>query len=223
MRVSSWAKALAAGLGLAAMSAPAWADQTFTVTGVSLEANADTVQLDTPVSASTWAGPILLSTSIGDMVAWCIDIYADINLGTGQSLTYQTNSVTTSSEDGDGNALTATQVQEIQGLASYGASLYAADPSDADDLAAVQLAIWSVEYPTFSYSGTSANVVSLTDADIADAANLTGSAAEIDSQSGTQNFVTASIPEPISAALLGSGMAALGLVLRRRPRIARAA
>jgi hypothetical protein len=214
MPVTKLLGALAVCCGLAA-AGPASAGVNFTINSVSLAPNADPVQLNTPEQGSTWAGPILLSTSIGNIVSWCIDVYAVIYLGGGQSLNYTTGALTTSTTDGNGNSLTSNQVQEITGLATYGDSLYDANPADADDLAAVQLAIWSVEYSDFTYSGTSQNVVNLTNADIANAPTLTGQVTALYSQSGTQNLITA-VPEPVSLSLLAIGMAGIGVATRRR-------
>jgi hypothetical protein len=137
----------------------------------------------------------------------------------------------------DGTSLTTTQISEIAGLVVYGNTLLA-DGGDSygpnQDSAAVQLAIWSVEYSTASSlfafwdypSGAApASLVSQTNALIADAeaGDFVGSAEEMLGVDGQQSYAIAvttgsgsdvPIGEPGSLALFAAALIVLGLLPR---------
>ncbi|MBV9249540.1 MAG: hypothetical protein JO227_09905, partial [Acetobacteraceae bacterium] len=128
------------------------------------------VTLSAPITADTIAGPIILETSVGTLVTWCMDLYHYIYLGSGQNLPYAIGGVTSTYAPG-ANALTALQSQELQGLATYGEQLYNSGTATNDQLAAVQIAIWSIEAPNLAYTGADS---ALAAADVAMAPTLTG-------------------------------------------------
>ena len=63
---------------------------TFTISDVEMN-KGETVTLLSPVSATYAFGQIILTTSIGEIDAWCIDLFHEITVGGGQSLAYSTN------------------------------------------------------------------------------------------------------------------------------------
>lgn len=202
------------------IAAPAMAGPTITVTDVSVQG--DAVTITGPISPdATIAGPITLTTTtMGQIIAWCVDIYHSVFTGGGQSLSYQLGAVTTNSAPSP-TALSSSQLHQIAQLAQYGQSLIGTASATDDNLAAVQLAIWSVEYPTFTYTGASG--ASIATAEL-NAASLAGIDAGLIALGGTQTFVTASpsavaaVPEPAALAMLLSGLVAVGVVVRRRSR-----
>ncbi len=127
-----------------------------------------------------------------------------------------------------GAFLSATQIGEIGGLANYGIGLInAANPNApgfngqhlSDELAAVQGAIWSIEYParTFSAPGAVGGLMSQYVA-AAPGWATRGPVQTLYADNGAnQGFVIGSpAPEPASWALMIGGFGLAGAALRRR-------
>ncbi len=210
------ALALAAGLFI---GAPAAATP-FTIYDVEVN-DGEQVAVTAPIDDTYAFGQIVLTTSIGIIDAWCIDLFHTIYVGGGQDLAYSTGPIAT---NGEGQSLTDTQVAEIAGLIVYGDSLLTGGGGTPDDSLATQLAIWSIEYPAeFTYTaGTS--VTAETNALIELAPELSGDDVALISLDGLQGLATAnpstttssSIPEPTSFLLLAGGALGLGMFWHAR-------
>ncbi|WP_158933315.1 PEP-CTERM sorting domain-containing protein [Acidisphaera sp. S103] len=210
-----WSKSLVIGFVLGGLPMVGWATPAaatpFTVTNVDVNLP-EIITLNTPVPVTAYVGQLVLTTTIGTLNVWCIDVYHDIGLGA-QDLPYTTGSIST---DFHGITLTTTQIDEISGLVGYGDALLAEPGATSTESAGVQLAIWSVEYDNFSYSGASAATVAEANKLIALAPTLAGSANAVIGLDGTQSFAIDQIPEPASLAVLGAGLTGIGLVRRGR-------
>jgi|GEM_PF-5701504 len=165
----------------------------------------------------------------------------------GNTLDFQTSTLKYDSSGSfsgaSGLTLSSTQVGEIGGLASYGRGLIlnadTASPSFdsqklSDELAGVQDAIWTIEYPSASIIATGAQKTYL-DYGLSNASAwaLQGPVTTIYATNGaTQGFVVGSsnspsardgfvgnfnaVPEPISWSLMFLGFGLSGMLVRRR-------
>ncbi|HTV89171.1 MAG TPA: PEP-CTERM sorting domain-containing protein [Stellaceae bacterium] len=193
-----------------------------TVTNIAMPYE-EMLTIDSPISPTQgYVGQLVLTTSTGATIdAWCIDLFHDGSLGNQDSV-YAIEPIVTNNDPNysSGTPLTTTQIDEIAGLIAYGDNLLETDATDptADpdqDSAAVQLAIWEVEYPTLSYSGASANLIDEANDIYGLAPSLMGSAVELEGLDGQQSYATL-VPEPASMTLFGTAL--LGLIGRRRRR-----
>ena len=149
------------------LSASANAD---TFTYGSFSVNGVGVDIQQPVQRSVIAGEITLigaGVNSGQTLdAWCLDLLNTLASG---PFTYQISPLTTAGAGGLNPPLTQTQITEIGDLMFDGLS--------ALDKVAIQLAIWSVEYPGFSTLGV--DPTTLSDEAI-DLALVTGSPFAVD-------------------------------------------
>jgi len=170
--------------------------------------------------------------------AWCIDLVHNIGptgnldeLGKGDSTAVYTLGTLTDDHSGNNTAtstpISAFVAQEILGLANYGDQQMAIDPT-ATMSAAVQAAIWSLEYNLhIDYSGFTGTIdpdlLPLFNDLLAMAPTLpAGHQTEADSflsDGVTYNLqsliMSVSVPEPPAFAVFGIGLAGLFLARRR--------
>ncbi len=164
-----------------------------------------------------------------DLLAFCVDLAHTIGLGNNTlatlspSLNYQIGTLTTAP---GGGALTPSQIQQMQGLASLGFQLIKTGaPNLSLEIPAIQSAIWSIEY---GKTITSSNPLINTKIAnyIAIAPTLTGKATYIFSTDSPvrQGLFISYVPEPGTWAMLIAGFGLLGVAARRRrAEVARAA
>jgi hypothetical protein len=157
-----------------------------------------------------------------DIWAFCVDLAHTINVGINSmaniSYNYATGPLAT---DGYGHALSSAQIQQMSGLASLGFTIAKGDaPDRALKLAAVQGAIWQIEYPNAtiasnnSFAGLDAKIAEY----VALAPTLNGKAQYLYSLSNpqSQGFLTSFVPEPATWAMMIAGFGLVGIAARRR-------
>jgi hypothetical protein len=148
--------------------------------------------------------------------AWgfCIDLFTGVEAPTQYHI----------AESGElGSLFTAAQQSQIFGLAAFGANLIKIGDADlANKLAAVQGAIWAIEYPTLTVSAN-ASIQPYLNAYIAAAPSMTGNAYVLLSDDGKSQGFVIGVPEPATWAMMIMGFGAVGMVLRSRRRLALAA
>jgi hypothetical protein len=226
--------AVACGVGIM-LAVPAKAD-TLNVTRVTVPLYASAINVS--YGGTTWSGIIagqlvLHSTDSAmptmpafDVVAWCVDLFHDINIG---NASYAFNIGTSVTTDGNGGTVLAATNAKLMTLGAYGNSLLAGpNAGNADVSSAIQLAIWQTEYSGLTFVAN--GVVTADVATYVSYANnhtLTGSA--LGPLNGQQQLITNSVapggipgssnanaPEPISSGLLATGLIGLGFVRRRK-------
>jgi hypothetical protein len=203
-------------LGAALLAgAPVASASTFTYSSYSVT-NEQSINIFTPNNVSGGAGEIVLTGSGANaghtIVAWCLDIYDFLT----NSGTYNVGVLTTSGSGGANPTLTTTQIGEIGALMAHGESLI---NTSHDVSAAIQLAIWEIEYGSaFTSNGITPSVSTLAATYVTDVKNGTwapDSNVSLLSLRGDQTlgFLT---PLPASWLMMLSVLAGLGFIAFRR-------
>lgn len=165
----------------------------------------------------------VVSTGIvfnNDLLVFCVDLEHNIGVTHYDPGLVFTEGLLT--VDGAGNALSESTSNRIGQIAKIGAHVLALHgPDFANQLSAVQAAIWSLEYNTsvtfgggLSYLNNDvAHYASVSDNGNGYAKALIAHGAGLD---GVQNMTPGVVPEPMSWALMITGFGASGVMLRRR-------
>ncbi len=210
---------------------------TITVAGPGLNSNEFSSALD--LTATLGAGP-----QVHTLYTFCVDLFHSINVGfdnahdivTGAGdaqlayappLVYHIAALTVDSNGPisgvSGSLLTATQIAEIGGLANLGGQLIATDASDlSNKLAAVQGAIWDIEYPAYSVSAPNSTVQNYLLGYVANAyaGRSLSPVYAIYGPNGQGLIPTGGVPEPATWAVMLVGFGLAGATLRRRRALA---
>lgn len=190
---------------------------TFTYSGYNVT-NEQDISILSPTTVSGGVGQIELigsGANVGeDILAWCLDIYDYLN----PAGTYQIGTLTTAGSGNGNPTLTSTQIGEIGALIANGDALI---NTSYNVSAAIQLALWEVEYgKSFEFTGLSSAVILLADTYLTDVENGTWAAdynVSLLSGSGNQNLAFLDpTPVPSTWMLLLTGLAGLGFFVFRR-------
>jgi hypothetical protein len=156
-----------------------------------------------------------------DLLVFCVDLQHEIGVTHYDPPLVYTQSLLT--VDGAGNAITETDSNRIGQLADLGRFILGSgDPDFANDLSAIQAAIWSIEYHTTATSSDPE-----INSEIAAFLNVQDNGrgwahaliAHDPGAGGVQNMVTGGVPEPGVWTLLIAGFGLAGAALRRRRRV----
>jgi len=198
------------------------------------------VTIQTPRSVTGTAGQVTLVAPGPDLLVFCLDIYD--NLAKSGSYTVsqltQASQLTTASA-GSAMRLTMTQIGEIGSLILHGDFLIAKPPQGTSATvvsAAIQLAIWDVEYNNpykkygsshnsqnvFAYTGIPSGTVNLANTYLAniEAGGIWSAPVykvNILTQAGNQTMAYVT-PLPGTLPLFATGLGVVGLLARRRKR-----
>jgi hypothetical protein len=213
---------------VACVAAPAAAVQSVTLTSVGIYSPGHVDVTTAGVTKSEYAVPLTITaTSRGipfDALGFCIDLAHNIYVGLGSqlatSLAYHVAPLTT---DSFGNPLSAKQVREIGGLATLGFGIAKGSATDKPaQLAAIQQAIWTIEYPASTFVATGDYVpaqATYAAQFVSEAPRLRGFARTIVADNGaTQGFITniGGVPEPAMWVEMIAGLGLVGAISRRR-------
>lgn len=234
--------AVTAGLCLAA-NAPAGATNTNVFLQTAGIYNPGTTYVTTGATTTNdYASDVIFHANFGtaagapsfDLIGFCVDLFHNINVGVGYqygiNLPYHVAPLLT---DASGHVLTTLQKREIGGLAAKGVAIQNGNSaSKYADLAAIQGAIWTIEYPnsTIAASGGPADLQSRINGFVALAPSLHGTPFAIypTAPGHTQGFVignlfnfngsslSGAVPEPETWALFAAGFGLVGVARRKR-------
>lgn len=215
--------------GIAAIAAPAAAVQTVVLNSVGIY-NPGHLDVTTGATTKSEYSVPLTFTAKGakgvafDALGFCVDLAHNIYVGFGSQLaTSLPYHVVPLRNDGFGNPLKNKQINEIGGLATLGFAIAkSSDANKSAELAAVQQAIWTVEYPHSNFvstGGFAASQASYAAQYLAAAPTLHGFARTIVADNGaTQAFISniGSVPEPAMWVEMLAGFGVVGALSRRR-------
>jgi hypothetical protein len=212
-------KAILSVSALALLAATPALATTYTVTDVETTYADNSGIVNGPNWDSPWTTPIIMTTSGGQVfTVYCDDLFANVYVGGGQDLTYETGLVTT---NGSGGALTEATSNVLGQIARAG--LLDAAGANQDGAIAAQAAIWGFEYggPVTSTDATIQSDIYAFMDNTHD--NGTGWAHGLISLSGTQDQILASaaVPETSTWLMLLVGFSCLGYAASKRARAVR--
>jgi hypothetical protein len=238
---------------------PAWASS-FSISNVTLtdyeNISLTGGALGSNAMTGVYSGQIDLTTSLGNLGTWCVDLFHEIAIGGQYNASFAT--LATNNMDSP-TALTSAQESQIAAIAALGnallqpsttrtfdavtlaafttdlANFRAANPTGyatvttnlSTSAAAVQAAIWGVEYNTTATNASDANFGSALSAVAANASlyfgNISGNQLNVTDGNGNHMqalFLSSSqpvrVPEPSTLAVFSLGLAGLYVARRRR-------
>jgi hypothetical protein len=182
-------------------------------------ANEQTIQILTPNNIYGGIGQVVLNGSgpnAGQQLpVWCLDVYEYL---TGSGM-YDVQPLTTAGSGGANPSLSSLQINEIGSLMVHGDALI---HTSYDVSAAIQLAIWQVEYSNFTFSGLNSTVAALASTYLSNVApsEIWGGNYDVVllTEAGNQHMGTAAIPIPLPSTwtMMLATLACLSLMGYRR-------